>query len=692
MPSIELNGVTYVIQGGLRESYVRRLSESRRNVGVQKRVDDSSINRYVAPAFPEGMGWARMKRDSGRGVGGLLDSTCWTALGPITLGKLQETQTHASDADHFRKAVPFKGDLWGMFEEDYSASALGSVVSRLFGATSDDWTGGGVITSHGSTNANGTRGWDMVVHKSSLFAICNTNAGGSVDDTFTAHSSTDGITWADAGGTGFPDNTTSNEYITSAIARRNNFDDDMARLLSFGNVLLVALFRHPDSADGDGTIEVLNTTDSGTNWAPDVTIPSGDGPKAFLDWFNLSATRSPVLITAEGIWSIDTSANTFELIYALDGDPANGRWATVGNDGALYVSLGSGDILRLTISRTTSGSTLLEVLNIAPAGDGLVTTRTGHVNYMLATPTKWLLIAYSGHVANTFASIFMLDTSVLRFDPETGSPYMALHHMWQDATGDLDIVSMAYSTEDDATPRLHWAVEGSAASINYHIEEPFAHPEQSSTIKYQDDNISFLRLPVDDLGDPQTTATILQSLVDADDLSATTSGEYIEEQFGVDGAADTGTTLGNYLSGTKSLSFGSGVGVAGKTIGRRLNFFRSATNTNTPKLHESELQASHVLLDKKAYDFVIDIAASAALLSPTVTANQRAEEVIISAIEAVAESTTLVTFQSGRMTQANVKIPNDSPPVFDFTIEESSDSNLGYRTGLCSVHVEEGIG
>ena len=696
MASVEINGGYYVVaedsksqKAMLLQTYVNRLSTPFRNQGIQVRDDDQSVNRYTYPSFPLGIGWARARRDTGRGVGGLLDSTCWTALGPTTLGKLQETQTHADPAEHFRKALVFKGDLWGFFEEDFSASEITDVMSRKFGASSDDWTGGSTMNVHGD-NAFGNRIWDAAVHKSSMFALTVV-----VDDEIVyqilSNATGSGTWFTAASGTGWPDAATTNDFITTTRTRRNNFDDDVGRLLSFGNILLAAIYLDPDSADGDGTIRVLSTTDSGVNWATDVNIPSGNGPKAFVDWYDLSATRAPVLITAEGVYSIDISNNTFELIYELDGDPANGRYASVGNDGALYVGLGSGQILRLDIFRSTSGSTGLDVINIGPPGDGLVTTRTGHVNYILRTPTKWLIVGYGGHASSRDASIFMIDTSVLLTDPETGEKFMPWHHMWQDATGDLDIVAMAYSTEDDATARLHWAMEGSAASILYHIEEPFVHPDQSSTVKYQDDSISFVRFPVDDLGDPQTIATILQAFVDADDLSATTSGEYIQEQFGVDGAADTDVTLGNYLSGTKSLSFGSGVGVAGKTIARRLNFFRSATATNTPKLHESELQAHHVLLDKLAYTITIDIQATADDYSENVTADLIDTEVVITALETIAQSTTLVTFTTGRQAQTKVKVPNDRPPVWELSIEDSQGQDTGYRTGFITLILEEGI-
>ena len=81
MSVIELNGNYYALMNDasgrstVTQSYVTRMSSAFRTVGMQKREDDTSVNRYVATGFPNGIGWARAKRDSGRGVGGMLDST-----------------------------------------------------------------------------------------------------------------------------------------------------------------------------------------------------------------------------------------------------------------------------------------------------------------------------------------------------------------------------------------------------------------------------------------------------------------------------------------------------------------------------------------------------------------------------------------------------------------------------------------
>ena len=240
------------------------------------------------------------------------------------------------------------------------------------------------------------------------------------------------------------------------------------------------------------------------------------------------------------------------------------------------------------------------------------------------------------------------------------------------------------------------AIEGANVSVVEHIEYPFDNPTQNATIQYQPSSI--LRFPDDDLGDPQSSTMILQAMVDADDLAAGTGGSggsgdnHIEFRYGIDGASDAGTSLGDFLSGQKTLSFGSGAGISAKRIGINLLFDNANTAvTETPLLHEFELQGQNVYLDKKAWDFTIDIGATARDFSPTVSTGEKAEEVIISQIETVAESTTLVTFTSGRMTQTRVRVPNEGAPQFSLRVEDSFLDDTGYRTGFVTLRVEEGI-
>ena len=693
MAVIELNGNYYTLARGedgkapVVQSYVRRLASAYRAIGVQHRQDDTSVNRYVSPSFPKGIGWQRAKRDSGRGVGGLKDSTCFTMKGPISNGKLQQSATVSEgNSDHLKRFYDYDGVVVGLFQETYSSGSTDVYRHEEFGGADDTWNGGQEI-DESTQNAYAMHIFDGCAYKGYQVAIMQSDAN---DEKYKVMSSTGG-SWATmASGASFPDG----DYV-NPDQENVDYNWHPGKILAFGNYLLIAIWlddrAHPD---GDDTISVYSTTAVATSatWAAECTgIPSVYGPRAFVDWYDLSGARSPVVVDPGGIYSIDIANNTFTKMYSLDGHEHNGHWSVVGNDGALYVGTGNGDIMRFYIP----ASGVLDVMTVGPPGDGLPTDRQGHVNCMTKTPSEWLLVSYGGHSADHYASIFAIDTSVILTDEETGKKYMPWHSLYKHSVANLDIPQIHYSALDDGVPRLHFSVEGTPDTLHF-IEYPLDNPALNTSIQYQ--LTSTLQLPDDDLGDPQSNTLILQAMVDADDLAAGTDGSggsgdnHIEFRYGIDGASDAGTSLGDFLSGQKTLSFGSGAGVSAKRIGINLLFDRDdSPNTETPKMHEFELQGQHIMLDKKAWDFTIDISATARDFSPTVTAGQKAEEVVITSLETIAQSTTLVTFTTGRMTQTRVRVPNDAPPQFALTVEDSFLDDTGYRTGFVTIRVEEAI-
>jgi len=694
MAVIELNGNHYTLaqdengKANITQSYVRRLSSAIRTVGVQQRQDDTSVNRYVHPSFPKGLGWNRQNRETGRGVGGFAYGNAWTMGGPVSIAKLYEGHTLDNDeADYHKRYLIYKGELWGLFEQDFNASQSTAIWSQKFNASDNSWENGNKIDDV-DTSSEGMRVWDACVHKGGMYALTTEAAD---DNEYEIFYST-GAGWSTASGTGWPAGASA-EFIADAIARRNTLTDDIGRLLSFGNTLVAAMFKDPDSDDGDGTIAIYSTADAGTNWVNDCNIPSGYGPKALVDWYDLSLNRSPVLVASEGVYSIDITNNAFSLMYPLDGHSNTGRWSVIGGDGSLYIGTSDNRVIRLAIT----DSNVLDIMTVGPPGDGFPAaykTLYG-ITCLATTPSEWLLVAVGGGVGGYFPHIFAVDTSVILKDEDTGKRYMPWHVMYEHNYGGDVITGMQYTTAGDAVPRLHFAIHGIAVdggtSKMRHIEYAFDNPEMSSNIVYHSIT-GTLVLPSDDLGDPQTDTIILQALVDADDLSADTDDEYITLKYGLNGAASSTTTLGNFLSGTKTLTFGSSSeGVTAKRIQFQLEFDRGSTTGNSPKMHEFEFQAQHIMLDKKAWDFTIDIGATARDFSPTVAAGEKAEELIITNLETVAESNTLVTFTNGRVTQTRVRIPSEGAPVFNLAVEDSFLDDTGYRTGFVTLRVEEGI-
>lgn len=537
----------------------------------------------------------------------------------------------------------------------------------------------GFVAAPETTVAAGVRGWDMKTHKGTLVILAS--RGGSTELQFQVFSSTDGDTFTPY--TNLPAGATS--LLTTTITRRNNFDDEEGKLLDFANLLIAAVY------DGvtNSRINVYSTNDvGGTAWTAQGNIPNRY-VHALLQWRDPSALENiiPVLVTEYNVYRIDTTNNRLDPLLpqgVLGGDANDGRGATVGTDGNLYLPLSTGRLLKVRIVDTN----VLDIVDIGPPEDGFIAARRGHVNRLLTVPEKWLIVAYGGHIAGQQASIWAVDYEPQK-NPETGKEYHAWHSLYYEGDANIDLYALGYSTEDDSTPRLHFGLESATSSEMFHLEEPFAHPSSGASIKYQASTL--IQTPTDDLGDPHATATFFTARVDADDLSTSTAGEYIQLRYGLDGASAATTLLGNFLSGTKSLNFGtSGVGVAGTKIAWLCTILRDAAdNTQIPKLFELEILAENRLVFKRSYSFVISIEGTKREQAPTLVANTAVQETIIDNLETVAEATTLLTFRTGQDAETLVRVPNDRPPVFDLETVGSAGRQRGYRTGTVQIYLEE---
>jgi hypothetical protein len=680
MSKIALNSDDYALTGEIQQSYVAELSTAFRTVGTQRRQDNQKVNRYPHQGFLLGVGYPRMDRETGDGVGGMRWSTAETRWRNISLAYLPESQTHSLSfpVDHLKKYVSFKGDYWGIFEDDYASGAVTGIAAAKFGGSSDNWTGGSNIENM-ATAAHGKRMFDAVVHKGKIHALGSGDGPGDLEGMYRLWDSIDGSTWQEASGTGFPGATV---YLTTTTTRRNNFDDDMGKLLSFGNTLLAAIYEDPDASGGSvSQIRVYYSVNGGDNYTAGAVIPSGTGPKAFVKFTDRTGTVVPVLVTQENIYTVASAGTTFEELLPLSpvsGDAADGRWATVASDGKLYVPLGSGEHLAVTYM----GDGAHDITQIGfGTRAGVPTSARGHTNFILDTPSPWLFVAFGGHAADTNATIMALDKRTVV--PGKGQD-AAWHHIYTESDADIDITMVGYSSEDDATPRLHFALENASASEMFHIEEILQAPDiRESSSKFQ--ATSYIELPEDDLGDPQNDSTIIQALIDVDNLSSTTSGEYIQHQYGVNGAAYTNVDLGDYLSGDKALSFGSGSGVAAKTIKNRLDFFRdSGDTTQSPVLKEFELQAKQKAQNLRAWSVVIDIEDTARIYGGGAGDDS---EAVITTLETVFAATVMFPMSLGFLSSVAVEVRQ--PPVWTLRVVEVGESGYGRRTGTVAVVLEE---
>ena len=892
MAVIELGGQRYITDGPILQTYVPAQSQPFRLTGITLRENDPSVGHYIFRHFHQGIGWSSMDRQGNRGVQGLRDATADTRFHPVTLGRLNESQTHASPSDHPRAYANFLSDFYGLFEQDYASGSLGCVcVAKwspdtwttpdcpLFNAASStadavytgastqttahtvqstygnriviaivntESTGSGAVIPSGVTYASagmtllgsvdsgdytislwyrvapttgtnncvvtfaqaqnvgtmvldyyfvnqsspfgtavtgssagassislsvstssgdlviggawhnentattagdlqqeridesnargghtaseeralgtsvtwsaawsgtvacvaiavpllsngfiaapilsadrGVRAFDMVVHKGTLVVLSSRGdviLGSSAELHFQVYGSDDGSTFTPY--VNLPADAV--DLLTATITRRNNFDDTEGKLLDFENFLITAIYDGQTSKQ----IEVWSTDDKGASgWTNEGNAPSDRRPHALLKWRDpFDVTKIiPILVTEYNVYKIDTANHVLLALLpsgVLLGNDNDGRGATVGQDGNLYLPLNTGRLLKVKII----GQNAFEIIDIGPPGDGFVSARRGHVNAILSIPERWLVVAYGGHASGEQASIWYIDYEEQAADEALHRRFHAWHSAYLEGNADIDLYLLGFSTENDGVPRLHFALENATSAEMFHIEDPFAHPNSGATINYLTSSI--IILPTDDLGDPHTTSTFYTGRVDADDLTSSTSGEFIEHRDGVDGDVDTTNDRGDYLSGDKDLEYGaSEVGVAGKKITTRLTLNRDGGDvTHSPKLEEFEILAENRLIARRGYSFTIDIEKTAKQQAPTRIANTAIQETIIDNLETVAESTTLSTFRTGQDAQTLIRVPNERPFTFDLDTVDSRGRQRGYRTGKVQVYVEE---
>ena len=479
---------------------------------------------------------------------------------------------------------------------------------------------GGLVTFNDAV-AEGIRGFDMIVHKGSLRVVASQ---GSTETAYSVFSSTDGSTWTESDGTGWP----STAYLSTTVTRRNNFDDDGARQLDFGNTWMVAIYEDPASSGGSiSQIRIFYSVNAGSNWTAGAVIPSGSGPKAFIvarDELTVGNPATPILITAEGIYRVDAGGTTFDLLLPLDGDTNNGRWASLGMDGAIWCPLGSGPILHYDI--VGQNARLIEFIE---PQEGLVTGRQGYA-HMLSTPSlPFVLVAYGGQAASKTGSVFAIGYTP-EFDESTGKRQWPWHSMYSEANANIDLHAVGYSPEDDATPRLHFALENASSDEMFHLELPFTDPSSGqTTMKFQAD--SFIDLPEEDFGDPHADTAVLRAVADvAGDISSADTGQYVPLEYGVNGAAwndnaeAEATFIGNFVSNDKILfvgktrqnesgetETGTPVGISAKTWRTRLHLKRDSTTTNFAQIREFQLEGVNALLDLLGWRIPIDLEATA---------------------------------------------------------------------------------
>ena len=475
---------------------------------------------------------------------------------------------------------------------------------------------------------------DLVVSGSYLVALIAAN------DEIYVYRSTDGASWT-VNSTG----QLGSALLDSSVSAGENID--AGKLIEIGGELVAVLWDETNSK-----IIFFSSTDNGDNWSAEndaggaaVNIYSTSGVKGVAVMAGTDGEDKLYIGTDSGLWECDTAPTNWKL-YHIDkmaGSSENCRDMVVYR-GELWYPLGVDDntAAGMRVLNNNDRSRNIDFNLGLDFGDGVPSDLLGPFKKLFVAG-DFLFASVGGGAANRNARIVCWNGN-------------GWHHIARSSTANKEIQWMHVSSADDGaigTPLLHYNIStGTSTSTSHYIEYPLTNPASGVALKredYSDGQSGTIDLPYYDLGIPQENKNFLSTHVMADDLDSASGAdkEFINVDYGVNGAALT-TDLGDILSGTSRLTFGSGAGVSGKNLGLRLNLNRGGTNTNTPKIKDVVVEG--VISPEVSYEhqLIIDIKETAINTGLNV-------ETVISNLETAINSVTQVNLSFGQVSK-NVTI------------------------------------
>ena len=475
---------------------------------------------------------------------------------------------------------------------------------------------------------------DLVVSGSYLVALIAAN------DEIYVYRSTDGASWT-VNSTG----QLGSALLDSSVSTGENID--AGKLIEIGGELVAVLWDETNSK-----IIFFSSTDNGDNWSAEndaggaaVNIYSTSGVKGVAVMAGTDGEDKLYIGTDSGLWECDTAPTNWKL-YHIDkmaGSSENCRDMVVYRGELWYpVGVDNNTAAGMRVLNNNDRSRNIDSNLGLDFGDGVPSDLLGPFKKLFVAG-DFLFASVGGGAANRNARIVCWNGN-------------GWHHIARSSTANKEIQWMHVSSADDGaigTPLLHYNIStGTSTSTSHYIEYPLTNPASGVALKredYSDGQSGTIDLPYYDLGIPQENKNFLATHVMADDLDSASGAdkEFINVDYGVNGAALT-TDLGDILSGTSRLTFGSGAGVSGKNLGLRLNLNRGGTNTNTPKIKDVVVEG--VISPEVSYEhqLIIDIKETAINTGLNV-------ETVISNLETAINSVTQVNLSFGQVSK-NVTI------------------------------------
>ena len=604
MPNhMSLNGLNYVLvpdgQGNhIREARIEPFGTVVPREGVQRVGNIIPWNQFNLPAATNGFGLPKVLArdiDNPEKLKRSKVSKLDTRFVPTTLGRLNAASTGFSvslvTVDRITTSFEHGGELYAVWDTFYDSDpdATRMYITDYTGS-STTWTNQAIVedanvnpVSGGDTSYLPT-GYSRIVVDTTVEGneVIGLIAGGvnvNGNDLDMYHKSTPATgNWTIA----TTNITTTLSTVASGGGMTRGSDVDAGRVEyvpGFGSVVIAW-------EQGTKSLGIWKSTNLGVVWtvlaSADASAPNGIHGSAV--YYDLNGDVAPVFTVDDAVYAIDTSAGVLHKLVTLPTSANNGKicqvWANPYNNGkdSLYISLATGEIIEYTYS--SSGSTT-KILNFNLFG-AMDADMSGYGTYAVSS-NDFLIFAYGGHAAGKKAWIGAYSGQGSVGDDRSAG----FHHIFQNDTANRKIDWMALSAADDGNMRLHFQERtGTLTSAQHFILNPLSHPDSGDTINYAASGVQ--DRPRLDMGFPFDNAAFYEVGLEADDLSADTSGEYINLDYGVN-AATPSTDIGNVLSGTRRLQIASGAGVGGREIQIRENYARAGTTTSTPKGYDMEI-------------------------------------------------------------------------------------------------------
>ena len=595
-----LNSLNYVLvpdgQGNhIREERIDPFGTVVPREGVQRTGNIIPWNQFNLPAATSGFGLNKVLArdiDNPEKLKRSKVSRLDTRFVPTTLGRLNAASTTASVTDttfaRITSSFEHGGKLYALWEALYDSTPDDSMIKITdYTGSSTTWTNQATVHSMGLVAADANyapighsfQAVDTTVTGTTAILLTNGGLSGSTSATSTSHQifhDTDMLTgWT----------ISSTPPTTNMLVNHVTFGEniDFGRLEAVDGVGVYLFAWDEDNL----VVDVFKSTNLGVAWTAvggDITsCPNGVHGSAV--YYDLNGDVAPVFTTDDGVYAFDTSTSgVVHKLVSLPTNANNGKvcqvWSNPYNNGreSLYISLATGEFIEYTYS--SSGSTV-KILNFNLFG-ALDADMSGYGTYAISS-NDWLFFSYGGHAAGKKAWIGAYSGQGSFGDDRSAG----FHFIFQNDTANRKIDWMALSAADDGNLRLHFQERlGATTHSTEFILNPLSHPDSGATINYAASGVQ--DRPRLDMGFPFDNAAFFQVGLEADDLGADTSGEYINLDYGVNAAAAS-TDIGNILSGTRRLQIASGAGVEGREIQIRENYARSGTTTASPKGYDMEI-------------------------------------------------------------------------------------------------------